>query len=471
MSDVAAPPTSEPTSPALTARAEAGRGVRARVPRSSLGAWEAPPTRRDPVTILAEQEVSRVPELVPVRHERMAASPFAFFRGAAAVFAADLATREHTGLTVQLCGDAHLANFGAFASPERSLVFDLNDFDETLPGPFEWDLARLVASVEVAARANGHDAAAREATQHTLTRAYATAMAELAGTGYLDVWYSRLSLDEAVATLDALAPRETRKRVRRALRKARAKDNLRAFDKLITTVGGAPRFVSDPPLLVRAEELLTGVEHVDQVAFVTHALEAYGRTLSPERRTLLERYRFVDLARKVVGVGSVGTRCWVALMIGRDDTDPLLIQVKEAEASVLEAHLGPSACAQHGQRVVEGQKLVQSASDVLLGWERLEAPDGSATHDFYFRQLWDWKGSAAVDDMDPFLLAGYAQMCGRTLARAHARTGDPVAISAYVGGGRSLARAMTRFASDYADQNARDHADFVAEVAGAPPAA
>ncbi|WCO66797.1 DUF2252 domain-containing protein [Iamia majanohamensis] len=469
MSAVAAPPP-PPAPDDLAARAQAGRDVRARLPRSSLGRWEASPSRRDPVAILADQEASRVPELVPVRHERMAASPFAFFRGAAAVFAADLASRDHTGLTVQLCGDAHLANFGAFASPERTLVFDLNDFDETLPGPFEWDLARLAASVEVAARANGHDPEEREATQQVLTRSYATAMAELAGTGHLDVWYSRLSLDEAVSSLDAVASPAVRARVQRALRKARGKDNLRAFDKLITTVDGEPRFVSDPPLLVRAEELLPGMEHVDQKAFVAHALEAYGRTLSPERRILLHRYRFVDLARKVVGVGSVGTRCWVALLMGRDETDPLLLQVKEAEASVLEAHLGPSACAQHGQRVVEGQKLVQSASDVLLGWERLETPDG-ATHDFYFRQLWDWKGSAAVDDMDPTLLGGYAHMCGRTLARAHARTGDPVAISAYVGRGGSMARAMARFASDYADQNARDHADFVARVTGAPPAA
>ena len=469
MSAVAAPPPS-PAPDDLAARAQAGRDVRARLPRSSLGRWEASPSRRDPVAILADQEASRVPELVPVRHERMAASPFAFFRGAAAVFAADLAARDHTGLTVQLCGDAHLANFGAFASPERTLVFDLNDFDETLPGPFEWDLARLAASVEVAARANGHEPEEREATQRVLTRSYATTMAELAGSGYLDVWYSRLSLDEAVSSLDAVASPAVRARVQRALRKARGKDNLRAFDKLITTVDGEPRFVSDPPLLVRAEELLPGMEHVDQVAFVAHALEAYGRTLSPERRVLLHRYRFVDLARKVVGVGSVGTRCWVALLMGRDESDPLLLQVKEAEASVLEAHLGPSACAQHGQRVVEGQKLVQSASDVLLGWERLETPDGG-THDFYFRQLWDWKGSAAVDDMDPTLLGGYAHMCGRTLARAHARTGDPVAISAYVGRGGSMARAMARFASDYADQNARDHADLVARVAGTPPPA
>ena len=466
MSEVSTP---RPHPRSLEERAAAGRAVRDTVPRSSLGEWSPAPTRRDPAEILADQEVTRVPDLVPVRHERMAASPFAFFRGAAAVFSADLATRGRTGLTVQLCGDAHLANFGGFASPERSLVFDLNDFDETLPGPFEWDLARLAASVEVAARANGHGTADRRSSQDALTRSYCAAMAELAGAGYLEVWYSRLDLDDAVAIVDTHESAATRKRIHRALRKARGKDNLRAFDKLITTVGGRPRFVSDPPLLVRAEELLPGIEEGDQVAFAEHALEAYGQSLTPDRRALLGRYRFVDLARKVVGVGSVGTRCWVALLVGRDEHDPLLLQIKEAEASVLEAHLGPSEWDQHGQRVVQGQKLVQSASDVLLGWERLDTPDGS-THDFYFRQLWDWKGSAATDDMDPSLLAGYAQMCGRTLARAHARTGDPVAISAYVGGGRSMARAMGRFAAAYAEQNARDHAAFVAGLTGSPAA-
>lgn len=446
-------------------RAEAGRQVRARVPRSSWGEWSPAPDRTAPTDTLAIQERTRVPELIPVRHQRMNQSTFTFFRGAAAVFAADMAPRERTGLTVQLCGDAHLTNFGAFASPERTLVFDVNDFDETLPGPFEWDLARLAASFEVAARANGFAADWREQVQQALTRSYCRTMAHSAESGYLDLWYDELRL-EAVDDLwgNAASP-EVRKRFLRSVGKARSKDRLKAFGKLTTIVDGEPRFRSDPPLLERVEELLPGVEHRALVEFVAHGLRTYARSLAPDRRLLLERYRFVDLARKVVGVGSVGTRCWVALLMGRDEGDPLLLQVKEAEVSVLEPHLGSSEWDQCGQRVVEGQRLMQSASDILLGWERLEGLDG-VHHDYYFRQLWDWKGSADVDGMAPDVLGLYAQMCGRTLARAHARTGDAVAISAYVGGGGSMARAMGRFASSYADQNELDHARFAADASG-----
>jgi uncharacterized protein (DUF2252 family) len=444
-------------------RAEAGRKVRSRLPRSSLGDWVPGPDRRLPLDVLADQETGRVPELVRIRHERMAASPFAFYRGAAAVFSADLATREHSGLVVQLCGDAHLANFGSFASPERIEVFDLNDFDETLPGPFEWDLERLAASFEVAARSNTFDRVERMGIQRHLTRSYCAAMSRFAASGYLQVWYARLALDDVLERWGNQVSAAEAEQFERRIRKARSKDSLKAFDKLTSSVEGQPRFVSDPPLLVRVEELVDPAEHRDTHELIARSLQSYHHTLQPNWRRLLERYRFVDLARKVVGVGSIGTRCWVALLMGRDAQDPLLLQVKEADASVLEPHLGASRWPTHGQRVVEGQRLIQSASDVFLGWERLVGLDG-IEHDYYVRQLWDRKGSADLDGMSPRLMAVYAQMCGETLARAHARTGDPVAISAYTGAGKAMAEAMGAFAAAYADQNDRDHAEFVAHA-------
>jgi len=392
-----------------------------------------------------------------VRHERMAASPFAFFRGAAAVFANDLADEDHTGLIVQLCGDAHLVNFGAFASPERSLVFDLNDFDETLPGPFEWDVKRLAASFEVASRSNGFEQADREALQHALCTAYAGSMAELSGMHHIDVWYERLTVDEIIERWGAAAGPIAVDRFRRNLAKARSKDRLKAFRRLTTIDGGEPRFLSDPPLLEPARELMGARAHDELLDVLAKALRSYRSTLAPDRRFLLDRYRFVDLARKVVGVGSVGTRCWVALLMGRDEGDPLFIQVKEAERSVLERSLPRSAYHHQGRRVVEGQRLMQAVSDIFLGWDQIEGVDGRL-HDYYFRQLWDWKASADVDSMDPTTLGVYAQICGSILARAHARSGDSVAISAYVGAGDALGRAMVAFSTTYADQNEADHA-------------
>jgi uncharacterized protein (DUF2252 family) len=439
-------------------RAERGRALRQQVRRSALGDWEPAPDR-DPIAVLAAQERTRVPELVPVRHERMAESPFAFFRGAAAVMAADLAPCPRTDLEVQLCGDAHLVNFGAFASPERSLVFDLNDFDETLPGPFEWDVKRLAASFEVAGRSNGFAAGKLEAVQLALGETYVAEMARFASMHHLDVWYERLTIDEVVARWGEQAGPEALARLRRNIDKAKRKDRLKAFRRLTQADGGAARFLSDPPLLQPAIELMPQGDRDRLVAQIQKAFAGYRHTLSTDRRVLLDRYEMVDLARKVVGVGSVGTRCWVALLVGRDVNDPLFLQVKEAERSVLEAHLRPSVYRHQGRRVVEGQRLVQAVSDILLGWDQVTSADG-AVHDYYFRQLWDWKASAEVESMDARTMAIYARLCASVLARAHARSGDSVAISAYLGSGEALGRAMVRFSAAYADQNQADHAAF-----------
>ena len=345
-----------------------GRRTRERVPRTVHGEWAPAPDRPDPVELLARQEATRVPELVAVRHERMGASPFAFYRGAAIVFAADVASVPRTGLAVQACGDAHLANFGAYASPERNLVFDINDFDETLPGPFEWDLKRLAASFEVATRSNGFADRDRRAVVEAVTRSYCTSMSEFAAMSNIDLWYLKLDVVDVAARWGVDASKAMIKQFRRTVEKAESKDRLQAFAKLTTMDQGEPRFVSQPPLLDPIRELVGDEEYLEVMDLIKRALHAYRRTLQPDRRRLIDRYRFVDLARKVVGVGSVGTRCWVALFVGRDEDDPLFLQVKEAEASVLEPYLGRSTYAQHGQRVVEGQRLTQAATDILLGW-------------------------------------------------------------------------------------------------------
>ena len=447
----------------LSDRAASGKAARARIPRSSHAMFEPATDRPDPVTLLESQAATRVPELVPIRYGRMLVSPFTFFRGAALVMASDLSQTPDSGLRVQACGDAHLANFGVFCSPERRLVFDINDFDETNPGPFEWDLQRLAASFEVAGRANGFPEAKRHRILEHLGRTFCSSIAEMAASGYLDVWYDHLTMDEANARWGSKLSPETMKNLARLLRKARSKNNLRAFSKLVTVVDGVPRFASDPPLFERVEEVLADAEYDQVVDVVTKAFESYRDSLQTDRRLLLDRYRFVDLARKVVGVGSVGTRCWVALMMGRDDDDPLMLQVKEAEASVLEAHTEASEWSTHGQRVVEGQRMIQSASDVFLGWTRSQGVDGR-THDYYFRQLWDGKGSADIDSMQPEQMEVYAKMCAHTLARAHARTGDAAAISGYLGGGKTIARHLAQFASNYADLNAEDYTAFTAAV-------
>jgi uncharacterized protein (DUF2252 family) len=434
-----------------------GKAVRAEMPRSVHGDWEPASSRPDPVALLEEQAASRVPELVPIRYGRMLVSPFTFFRGAAYPMAADLADGPRTGLEVQLCGDAHLSNFGVFAAPDRRLVFSVNDFDETLPGPFEWDVKRLVASFAVAGRDRGFDAKQRRAINATVTRAYREAMRDFAAMKNLDLWYYRIEIDDIAAFASRQGTAKQMKRFDRNIAHARSKDRMKAFGKLTQLVDDEPRIVSDPPLIVPIQELLSERDYQRLDEFMHGVFRAYRRTLTADRRRLLERYRYVDLARKVVGVGSVGTRAWIMLMLGRDAEDPLFLQFKEAEASVLEPFLGKSAFPSHGQRVVEGQRLTQAASDVMLGWVRADDTEGVTRH-YYIRQLWDAKGSALVETMNPRAMTVYAQLCGRTLAKAHARSGDAIAIAAYLGGGGSFDRALAAFAETYADQNERDYA-------------
>jgi uncharacterized protein (DUF2252 family) len=449
-------PTKRIAYPTAAERAARGRTARAVAPRSAHGDWEPASDRRDPVDLLEEQAASRVPELVPLRYGRMLVSPFTFFRGAAYPMAADLADAPRSGLDVQLCGDAHLSNFGAFAAPDRRLVFSINDFDETLPGPFEWDVKRLVASFAVAGRDRGFDARQRHSINRTVARSYREAIRDFAGMSNLDLWYSRIDVDQIAALAAQQVGRKQRQRFERNVAKARSKDSMRAFAKLTTVVDGEPRIASDPPLIVPIEEVASGVEEAELEEFVQEAIHAYRRTLTDDRRQLLERFRYVHAARKVVGVGSVGTRAWILLMLGRDETDPLFLQLKEAEASVLEPFLGKSVFAQHGQRVVEGQRLTQAASDIMLGWIRLEDL-GGVSRDYYMRQLWDGKGSAVVETMNPHAMTVYARLCGQTLAKAHARSGDAIAIGSYLGGGESFDRALASFAESYADQNERDY--------------
>jgi uncharacterized protein (DUF2252 family) len=436
-------------------RAARGKSVRADVPRRALGTWEAPANRPDPVSLLEEQAKTRVPELVPIRYGRMLASPFSFFRGAASIMASDLAGLPRTRLDVQLCGDAHLSNFGGYAAPDRRLVFDINDFDETLRGPYEWDLKRLAASFAVAGRSRGFDIERRHAINETVGRSYREAIAGFAAMRTLDVWYSRVDIDELAREWSSQASAKAVKQFERNVAKARTRDSLSALAKLTRIVDGEPRFASNPPLIVPLSELVP--ESAEQVLEATRTMiRSYRRTLEDDRRHLLGRFRFVDAARKVVGVGSVGTRAWIALFVGRDTEDPLILQIKEAQASVLEPFLAKSEFSNSGQRVVAGQRLMQAASDMMLGWIRTEGIDG-AERDFYIRQLWDSKGSAAVDVMKPSAMALYAKLCAQTLARAHARSGDAVAISTYLGSSSTFDRALARFAEAYADQNERDY--------------
>ena len=437
-------------------RADRGRAARSVASRSGHGDWEPVPDRADPVELLAEQDASRVPELVPIRYGRMLVSPFTFFRGAAYLMAADLAAAPRTGLEAQLCGDAHLSNFGVFAAPDRRQVFSINDFDETLPGPFEWDVKRLVASFAVAGRDRGFKAKQRRPINRAAARSYREAMRSFAEMSHLDLWYARIDADEIATVAARQATRKQLKRFERNMAKARSKDSLRAFAKLTELVDGEPRIASDPPLITPVEELASGVEKEEIEEFMRGAIGSYRRTLSTDRRHLMGKFRYVHAARKVVGVGSVGTRAWIVLMLGRDENDPLFLQLKEAQKSVLEPFLGKSRFAKHGQRVVEGQRLMQAASDIMLGWIRVDGIDG-VSRDFYLRQLWDGKGSALVEMMSPEELTVYAELCGRALAKAHARSGDPIAIASYLGAGESFDRALASFAELYADQNERDY--------------
>jgi uncharacterized protein (DUF2252 family) len=442
-------------------RAAAGKAARSEVRRSSHAEWEPPQGRADPVAILERQARSRVPELVPIRYGRMSASPFAFYRGAAAVMAADLATTPDSGLRVQACGDAHLSNFGAFAAPDRRLVFDLNDFDESLPGPWEWDVKRLAASFAIAGRENGFKRQERAAAVREAVRSYRDSMRAFASQSNLEVWYARLDVEGVMGELEA-EPKLT-KQVRKGVAKAQAKDSMRALEKLTHVVDGELRILADPPLIVPAEDLMAPDETRDLEEVLRQMLDSYRASLPADRQHLLDGYRFRHLARKVVGVGSVGTRAWIVLYTGTDDSDPLFLQAKEAEASVLEPYLGASRFENHGQRVVEGQRLMQAASDIFLGWCPAVGFDGRK-RDFYVRQLWNWKRSVEIERLTAHGLELYARMCGWTLARAHARSGDRIAIAAYLGAGEAFDTAITKFSESYADQSERDHAALVAAI-------
>jgi uncharacterized protein (DUF2252 family) len=444
-------------------RSARGRAARAETPRSSHVLLDVA-ADRDPVGTLDEVRELREPDLIPIRYGRMMTSPFAFYRGAAAVMARDLVPTPRAGLQVQLCGDAHLANFGGFASPERSFVFDLNDFDETLRGPFEWDIKRLAASFEVAGRDRGFDDGVRASAVVEVGRSYREAMRTFAAMHNLDVWYSRLRMEDLEAEMRKNRDVKQARAVAKATAKAQTKDSMRAFSRLTDVVDGERRIVSDAPLIVRLDEL-AGDMDADALTEELHVLlRTYRRTLQHDRRELLEQFRLVDIARKVVGVGSVGTRCWIMLMLGRDDEDPLFLQAKEATASVLEPHLGRSKYTNHGQRVVEGQRLMQATSDIFLGWIRNPRGLDGRSRDFYLRQLWDWKASVDLDTILPRGLLLYARACGWTLARAHACSGDRIAIAAYLGRGNVFERALVEFAAAYADLNERDHAALVAAV-------
>jgi uncharacterized protein (DUF2252 family) len=435
-----------------------GKAARRSSPRSGHAAF-TPDPNRDPIALLQRQAAEREPLLVPLRHQRMAISPFTYFRGAALPMAWDLARGPSTGIQVQLCGDAHLSNFGVFGTPERHLNFDLNDFDETLPGPFEWDLKRLVASLEIAGRDLEFRAPRRRDAVASAVRSYREAMAAFAGMSSLDVWYSHLDVERLRKPYLRSLDRVRTPAVWKAIEKARAHDSMQAFDRLTRIVDGEHRIVFDPPLIVPLDR--TGGIEPDRIREVLASMAAaYRKTLPWDRRHLLERYRIADAAHKVVGVGSVGTRCWIVLLLDRQTGSPLFLQVKEARASVLEEFLPKSAFGNHGERVVVGQRLMQAASDVFLGWVRHRDDDGS-TRDHYVRQLRDWKGSAEVTNMSAAGLSLHAEMCGWTLARAHARSGDRATIAAYLGASDAFDRALTEFATAYADQNARDHAELL----------
>ena len=439
-----------------------GKDARAVAPLESQAEF-TPGASRDPVGLLLEQEKSRVPELVPIRHGRMLVSPFTFYRGAALPMAADLATTPACGLRVQLCGDAHLSNFGAFASPARRLVFDVNDFDETLPGPFEWDVKRLAASLAVAGRDNGFGAKARRKIVLAGAEAYRTAMREFAGQPFLAVWYAHLDVDDAIAQFRAQLKASRVKATEEMVAKARTHDSMQALRKLTTQANGQRRIVSDPPLIVPVEEVFRGEQAGAIYEQVRGVLGRYQRTLQSDRKHLLEQFTLVQVARKVVGVGSVGTRCWIVLMDAGDGTEPLFLQPKEAQTSALAAYCGRSQYANQGQRVVAGQHLMQAESDVFLGWTHVIGPDG-VDRDYYVRQLKDWKFSAPIEQMIPSGMAVYARMCGWTLARAHARSGDRIALAAYLGGSGKFDQAIADFAETYADQNERDYAALQAAV-------
>jgi uncharacterized protein (DUF2252 family) len=431
-----------------------GRAARAEVPRSSHALWEPPADRSNPIELLEEQAKTRAPDLVPIRHGRMLVSPFTYYRGAALPMASDLATTGDSGVNVQLCGDAHLSNFGIFGSPERHLFFDVNDFDETGLGPWEWDVKRLATSLEVAGRENDFTRKQRKRIVRGAVSSYRETMTEFAGLPMLGVWYAHLDMDELLPRFRSLLDPKRTPSVWRAVAKARAHDSHQAFEKLCHVLDGEPRIISDPPLIMPVEEFVEGVDPDTALEGLQEIIRSYRHTLEPDRRHLLERYRFVHLARKVVGVGSVGTDAWILLLID-DHGSPLLLQVKEADTSVLEQFTCRSEFSNHGQRVVAGQRLMQAASDIFLGWERFAWAGDE--RDYYFRQLRDWKGSADVAGMTAEGMELWGRMCGWTLARGHARSGDRVAIASYLGRSDVFDRAIADFSVAYADQNEIDY--------------
>ena len=448
--------------PSVQERAALGRGARAAARRGDHAAWEPSAGRRSPVELLLEEGADRIPELLPIRHGRMLTSPFAFFRGAAALMAADLAGTPRSGLEAQLCGDAHLSNFGGFAAPDREIVFDINDFDETARGPWEWDVKRLAASIAIAGRELDLAAGVRRSAVEAAVRSYRDAMRAFAGMRNLELWYARLDLDAIREHAGEHVSGRERQAFERRIARAYAKDHLRALSKLTHLIDGVPRILARPPLIVPVEDLYPAETSESVEAWMRELLRRYRRSLPAERRRLLEGYRYRHMARRVGGVGSVGTRCWLVLLTGRDLGDPLFLQVKEAGPSALAPHLGAHA-AHDGRRVVEGQRLMQVDGDIFLGW-LTAGRAGEPRRDYYVRQLWDWKLGAEVELMSPARLTFYVRLCAWTLARAHARSGDRVAIAAYLGSGRAFDRALAEFAERYADQNERDHAALEAAV-------
>jgi uncharacterized protein (DUF2252 family) len=460
--------------PTVDERRAKGKEAQNRTPLSSHTGWTPATDRPDPVALLQQQDATREPDLVPVRHGRMLVSPFTFYRGAAKIMAADLKDTPTAGLQVQLCGDAHLSNFGAFASPERLLLFDLNDFDETLPGPFEYDVKRMAASFTIAGRNNGFGKADTKAATLEAAKAYREAMAGFAQMGTMAIWYARLDEDElmrgvrsagAEATTtkkEKKAAKQAEKSLRKGAAKARTRDSLQALSKLGELVEGQYRIVSQPPIVVPVRDVHAtyglSADQIEQA--IRDQYRAYRATLRDDHRQLLERFQIVDVARKVVGVGSVGTRAFIALLQGRDQDDPLFLQVKEATRSVLEDHLPKSRYRQHGQRVVQGQRMMQAASDIYLGWTK----GADVNRHFYWRQLRDMKASADVEAMALYGLTFYARICGWTLARAHARSGDPIAIAEYLGEDDQFDRSVTDFARRYADQNEHDYQAFTKAI-------
>jgi len=466
--------------PNVAERQDRGRAARSLTPLGAHAGWRPADGRPDPVTLLEQQNRSREPDLVPVRHGRMMVSPFTFYRGAAKIMAADLRDSPDAGLNAQLCGDAHLSNFGAFASPERTLLFDLNDFDETLPGPFEYDVKRMAASFTIAGRNNGFDRAGIEAATLASVMAYRTAMAEFAQMRTMDIWYAHLSEDDLRRSIQAMVTQteksatgkkgkkqakravKAQKRAEKTAAKAHSRDSLQALSKLAEEVDGQYRIARQPPIVVPARDLAAtfGVSGSQLSRVIRGQFREYRASLPDDRRQLLERFEIVDMARKVVGVGSVGTRAFIVLLQGRDEHDPLFLQVKEATTSVLEAYVRRSRYRQHGERVVQGQRLMQASSDIYLGWTK----GVEAGRYYYWRQLRDMKGSALVELMAPATLEFYGQICGWTLARAHARSADPVALAEYLGDSDAFDRSITDFSRRYADQNDRDYEAFVQAV-------